>query len=104
MSALHPVSDWRDRALWLKRTWKGRRPSEGDGLIGANGGLVAVAAQGVLEAADGVLDLAGDLIGTALGLQFFVAGQLAGGFLDLAADVLGGAFDTVMIRHGNPLC
>ena len=77
-------------------TWPllGRRP--GMDQIGL--ALLGMVGVGLLVLKGG---LAFDLIGLAFGLQLGVAGQLADAFLDLAADVLGGAFDTVVVRHGE---
>ena len=61
--------------------------------------VAPVVTQRVLDSADGVLDLAGHLIGLALGLQLFVAGHLSGRLLGLAAHVFGGAFDSIVIGH-----
>src|ERR1700724_697682 len=52
-----------------------------------------LAAQRILDSADGVLNFPRGLVDLTLGLELFVAGELAGLFLHFSLDLLSDAFD-----------
>jgi hypothetical protein len=70
------------------------RRAESAGTSGAEGVLGRV-----LGVVAGLLDVGLRLLGLAAGLEFLVAGQLAGGLLDLADRFFGPVLDPVTHRH-----